>query len=76
MLLISPHPSPASCAKRMNFIDMGSKPIIVADTASMATWSAPANNTFFSCHLMARGPGPSPAKVPSVTANIPGCNSF
>ncbi len=26
----------------------------------------------FSCQRMARGPGPSPAKVPSITANMPG----
>ena len=72
MSCISPAPRPISWARRMNLMLMGSKPIILADTASTATWSAPARMTFFTCHLMARGPGPSPTNVPSVTAKMPG----
>ena len=49
----------------------GSKPISFAATASMATWSAEARITFLTCGTMQRGPGPSPAKVPSITANTP-----
>ncbi len=46
-------------------------PISFAATASIATWSALARMTFFTCGIMQRGPGPSPAKVPSITANTP-----
>ena len=55
----------------MNLIDIGSRPISLAATASMATWSALASTTFFTCGTMQRGPGPSPANVPSITANTP-----
>jgi len=34
--------------------------------ASIATWSALANRMSFSWTRMARGPGPSPANVPSM----------
>ena len=37
----------------------------------MATWSADASRMSFSCQRIARGPGPSPANVPSITANKP-----
>ena len=33
----SPQPRPCSCARRMNLMDMGWKPINLAATASMAT---------------------------------------
>ncbi len=46
-------------------------PISLAATASMATWSALARMTFLTCGTMQRGPGPSPAKVPSITAKTP-----
>ena len=52
-------------------MDSGSKPIIAAATASIATWSAEASSTFLTCGIMQRGPGPSPAKVPSITAKTP-----
>ena len=67
----SPQPRPRSWARRMYLIDSGSKPISFAATASMATWSALASITFFTCGTMQRGPGPSPAKVPSITAKTP-----
>ena len=55
----------------MYLIDIGSMPISFAATASIATWSALASITFLTCGTMQRGPGPSPAKVPSITANTP-----
>src|SRR4051812_50079021 len=55
----------------MNLIDIGSKPISFAATASIAVWSALARMTFLLYGVMQRGPGPSPAKVPSITANTP-----
>ena len=55
----------------MNLIDSGSMPISFAATASMATWSLLARITFFVCGTMQRGPGPSPANVPSITAKTP-----
>ena len=67
----SPQPSPRSCARRMYLIDSGSMPISFAATASIATWSALASITFLTWGTMQRGPGPSPAKVPSITANTP-----
>ena len=57
-------------------IDIGSKPIIFAATASMATWSADASITFLITGYIVRGPGPLPAVVPSMTANNPGWISF
>ncbi len=41
-------------------------------TASIATWSLLARITFLVYGVMQRGPGPSPAKVPSITARMPG----
>ena len=67
-----PIPRPFSCARRIILSDIGSKPIIFAAIASMATWSALARMTFFVWIRMARGPGPSPANVPSITAKMPG----
>ena len=57
-------------------MDIGSKPIILEATASMATWSAPARMTFFCTGSMTRGPGPLPAVVPSMRQNRPGWISF
>ena len=51
---------------------IGSKPISLAATASMATWSPLARMTFLTTGLMVRGPGPLPAVVPSITAKMPG----
>ena len=55
---------------------IGSKPIIFADTASIATWSADASITFFTTGYIVRGPGPLPAVVPSMIANSPEWISF
>ena len=52
-------------------MDSGSMPISLAAMASIATWSALARMTFFTRGIMQRGPGPSPANVPSITANTP-----
>jgi hypothetical protein len=60
----------------MNWMDSGSNPIIFAASASMATMSPLARMKFFTWASMQRGPGPSPAKVPSITANMPGWISF
>ena len=38
-------------------IESGSKPISLAATASMATWSALASSTFLTWGIMQRGPG-------------------
>ena len=55
----------------------GSKPIIFAATASMATWSARGQHDVLDCTgSMVRGPGPLPAVVPSMTAKMPGWISF
>ena len=56
--------------------ESGSKPMSFAATASMATWSALARKRFLTWGRMERGPGPSPAKVPSMTAKMPGWISF
>ena len=54
----------------------GSKPISLAATASMATWSAEARMTFLTTGCIMRGPAPLPAVVPSITAKRPGWISF
>ena len=50
---------------------IGSMPMSFAATASIATWSSDARITFFAYGIMQRGPGPSPANVPSITAKTP-----
>jgi hypothetical protein len=50
---------------------IGSNPIILADTASIATCSGDASITFFCTGFYDRGPGPLPAVVPSMIANRP-----
>jgi hypothetical protein len=54
---------------------MGSKPMSLAATASIATWSAEASITFFTTGNIVRVRGPLPAVVPSMTAKIPGWSS-
>ncbi len=71
-----PLPSPSSCAAAMYSSDIGSKPIIFAATASMATWSADASMKFLMTGNIVRGPGPLPAVVPSMIANRPVWISF
>ncbi len=56
----------------MNLIVIGSKPISFAATASIATWSRDASIRFVTRSRIARGPGPSPEIVPSMTAKMPG----
>ena len=60
----------------MNRIVSGSKPISLAAVASIATWSREASIKFVARSRMARGPGPSPEIVPSMTAKMPGWISF
>ena len=72
----SPTPRPSSWATRMYSMLSGSKPIIFAATASMATWSADASMKFLTTGNIVRGPGPLPAVVPSMTAKTPGWISF
>ena len=57
-------------------MDNGSNPIMRADTASIATWSAAANITSLRTGTMVRGPGPLPTVVPSMTAKSPVWISF
>ena len=60
--------APGGCSRCVS----GSKPIIFADTASIATWSADASITFLTIGNIVRGPGPLPAVVPSMIAKRPG----
>ena len=60
----------------MYLIDIGSKPISLAATASIATWSPEASSRSFSTGIMVRGPGPLPQVVPSMTAKMPLWISF
>ena len=50
----------------------GSKPISLAETASIATWIGRSQDHVLHHGVGVRGPVPSPAVVPSMKANMPG----
>ncbi|MCX7217189.1 MAG: type II secretion system minor pseudopilin GspI [Burkholderiales bacterium] len=60
----------AACLRAIGSLTQNSSDLRVA---MMATWSADARMTFLTWGIMQRGPGPSPANVPSITANTPEC---
>ncbi len=57
-------------------MSMGSKPMILAATASMASESPLARMMFLISGSMVRGPAPSPQTVPSMTQKSPGWSSL